>query len=196
MPRCQIGSRLAQAVGIDRAAVEFDIEMACHAAERLVVVASYPHGVLHRGERKRVVRCGGSCHGLRIDRFRSVSLGPGNQQRPRLDRRGGGQRGKVDSDTAATPSPRERHHPNRIETLADEVAVGVDGIGADAEQFGDVRADSVWAAQDGSPNPTSFHSNPSYWLGETGSGGLLCGGLPYFWVLLLLGVPTTYHPRL
>ena len=67
MPRCQIGSRLAQAVGIDRAAVEFDIEMACHAAERLVVVASYPHGVLHRGERKRVVRCGGCCHGLRID---------------------------------------------------------------------------------------------------------------------------------
>ena len=52
----------------------------------------------------------------------------------------GGQRGEVDIDTAATPATGERHHPNRIETLADEVAIGVDGIGADAEQFGDLSA--------------------------------------------------------
>ena len=56
-----------------------------------------------------------------------------DEQRPRLHSGIGGERGEVDIDAATTPPTGERHHPNRIETLGDEVAAAVDGIGADAE---------------------------------------------------------------
>src|ERR1700733_4518987 len=135
--------------------------MPCHTTERLIVVTPHPHRVLHRGERKCVFgRSGSRYPDRRVDRFRRVDLGRGHEQRPVLDRRGCGERGEVADEAVATPSARERHHPDRIETLADEVAVGVDGIGADAEQFGDLRADGTWAANDGSPDPISYHTDP------------------------------------
>ena len=102
-----------------------------HPPERLVVMAAHPHGVLHRGERKCVIGCTG------VRRHHDVRPGGvlvgADEQRPCLDGGVGGQRGEVDIDTAPTPPTGKRHHPNRIETLADEVAAGVDGVGADAE---------------------------------------------------------------
>ena len=102
-----------------------------HTTERLVVVATHPHGVLHRGERKCAIGCSGR-HRRHDVRLGSVLVGA-DEQRPCLHGGGRGERGEVDIDTATTPPTGERHHPNRVETLADEVAAGVDGIGADAE---------------------------------------------------------------
>jgi hypothetical protein len=45
--------------------------------------------------------------------------------------------------------------------MASEVAAGVDGICADAEQFGNLSADITGAASNGSPDPTSQHTQPS-----------------------------------
>ena len=94
-------------------------------------------------------------------RLGSVLVGA-DEQRPCLNGGVGGQRGEVDIDAATTPPTGERHHPNRVETLADEVAAGVDGIGADAEQFGDLSAHVARAAGNGSPHPTSQQTQPSY----------------------------------
>ena len=55
MARRQVRRRRPQPLGIDRATVEFDIQVPGHAAELLVVLAADPHGVLHGGQRKRVV---------------------------------------------------------------------------------------------------------------------------------------------
>jgi hypothetical protein len=74
----------------------------------------------------------------------------------------GDQHDEIDGNTAATPSTGERHHPDRVETLADEVATGVDGIGADAKQFGDLSAYVTRAAGNGSPDPNSHCTQPSY----------------------------------
>ena len=55
MARRQVRRRRLQPRGIDCSTVEFDIQVPGHATERLALMTSYPHGVLHGGERKRVV---------------------------------------------------------------------------------------------------------------------------------------------
>ena len=91
---------------------------------------------------------------------RQCSCSAPHQQRPCLDGGVGGQRGEVDVDTATTPPTGERHHPNRVETLADEVAAGVDGIGADAEQFGDLSAHVAGLPATEAPTPPVNTPNP------------------------------------
>jgi hypothetical protein len=58
MPQRQRGRGPHQASVINCVAVEFDVQMPGHAAQRLTVVAAHPHGVLHGRKRKSAVGSG------------------------------------------------------------------------------------------------------------------------------------------
>ncbi len=142
-----IGWRAASAVaalleplGIDAVTVELDIEVARDPTELLIAFSAHPHRVLHRGERERrsrIILCD--------KRFRWLfhDGGRGDQRIPGPDGRIGRQRREVDVDALFAPAAGQRHHPNRVEALADEVGVGIDVVGADTEKFGDFFTDGL-----------------------------------------------------
>ena len=148
--------RRAQALGIERATVEFDVEVSGHPAELQVVLAADPHRVLHRGQRewfaRRVLRLGG--WGLLVGDFgRRVG---GYQLGPGLDGRSGGQCGEIDGDALAAPAPRQGHDPDGVQALADEVGTWVDVFDIDAEQFGYLCPD-VFRARRGTHHEPSLN---------------------------------------
>ena len=154
--RRQRRGRRAQALGIDRAAVEFDVEVSGHPAELLIVLAADPHRVLHRGQREgfagRVLRLGGWALllgglGRRVGGYQ---LGPG------LDGRSGGQRGEIHGDALTAPAAGEGHHPDGVQALADEVGTWVNVVDTDAEQFGYLRPD-VFRARRGTHHEPSLN---------------------------------------
>ncbi len=121
--------------GIDRAAVEFDVEMRRNAAQQLVVVAPDPQRVLHRCERERL-RCVsrgvfGRRRGRRFQVRRFDQLDPGAYRWSRC------QPGKIDVDTLTPPTACQRHHPDRVQTLRDEIGVWIQAVRGHAQHLGD-----------------------------------------------------------
>lgn len=97
----QRGCGGGQPVRINAGPVKLDVKVSRHPAERHVVVASHPHGVLHGSQRKRcagvrrVVRRGGDRRG-----FAPLA----QQVLPGGDAGVGGQRSEVDVKTLFAPA--------------------------------------------------------------------------------------------
>ncbi|SHW14172.1 Uncharacterised protein [Mycobacteroides abscessus subsp. abscessus] len=141
MPRRQSRCGGGQSLGIDAVAVEFDIEVSGDAAQLLVVLPADPHGVLHRGQAERLIVCRIN---LRYRHFRALQATGGRQQfGPGGDGGLGGQRREVDVDALLPPASGERHHPDRVQPLADEVGARVEGVGGRTQQFGNLLADGL-----------------------------------------------------
>ena len=143
MPRNQFRRRVPQPLRIHVGTVELDIKMGGDAAELLIVVATQPHGVLHRRQRKWIAGIARPLDAVTGSDGCSVTGPFGHQRRPR--RHGGvlRQGGEVDVDALFSPAPGQRHHPNGIETRGDEVGVRVDDVGAHAEEFGNLVTDGA-----------------------------------------------------
>ena len=140
----QFRRRVAQPVRIHPGAVELDVEVGGDAAELLIVVAAQPHRVLHGRQREGIAGVASAVvDGSPVSADSSSSERSRHQRRPRRHRRVLRQCGEVDVDALLTPPPRQRHHPDRIETGGDQVGVGVDIVGAHPEEFGDLLADGA-----------------------------------------------------
>ena len=133
MTRSQSHRCVTQPVGVDPRAVELDVEVCGDAAELLFAVAAQPHRVLDRCQRKRgvgveAVDCG--C----VGRLLLLIAGAlGDEFRPRGDRGMCCQRGESEIDALLAPASRQRHHPDGVEPRGDEVGLGIEVVGADAE---------------------------------------------------------------
>ena len=160
----------AQTVGVHPRAVELHVQVCGDAAELLFAVAAQPHCVLNRSQRERGVRVeavDGGCVGLRR---RLVAGVLGDQIRPRGDRGICCQRGEPEVDALLAPASRQRHHPDGVEPRGDEVGLRIEVVGADAEQFSDLVANSLSTCR------TCTHSGPSEHLVKA---ALTLSRLPY-----------------